>query len=377
MRLFWVVRFCLYLLASGLTIADGFQESTVSEFALWEQTGGDLDHLNGYIYSASSPNVKHHEAHRSLLATSALNRNKKPTLSNFLENLFRPVEEPNAQKLNTVEASTVNSTTGFKPIRINCGGKALTDAKGNEWSDDAYYNKGFKFMNLPSALAGAQDSSLYQTYRYNLGMFGEPLKYTFPIPNGEYEVVLYFPDKLSIAPNMRKFEVWIEDSLAFMSDEIADATQGTALSMTTDAIVSDENLEIKFDAITRYAYVSAIVVSALPPSAPFAPPAAPIAPPTAQIAPPTTQIGPTITPMAPLSAPIAAPTAPIAPHTAPIATPTTPIATPTAPIIPPMAQIAPPAAPIPPTTAPIAPPTASIAPPTAPILRPHLPLLCP
>jgi Malectin domain len=275
MQRFWVVRFCLYLLACGLTIADVGQESTVSEFAPWEQTRGDLDHLNGYIKdSSSSLKVEHDEAYRSLLATSALDRNKKPALSNFLENLFRPVQEPQAQQLNTFEASDVNSTTDFKPIRINCGGKALKDAQGNEWSEDAYYNKGFKSINMPSALSATQDSSLYQTYRYDFGMFGEPLTYSFPIPNGEYQVVLYFPRKLSIAPKLRKFEVWIEDSLAFTSDEIA-ATQGPALSMTTHAIVSGDNLKIKFDAKTRYAYVSAIVVSALPPSAPIAPPTVP------------------------------------------------------------------------------------------------------
>ncbi|WP_225552136.1 malectin domain-containing carbohydrate-binding protein [Sphingobacterium bovistauri] len=92
--------------------------------------------------------------------------------------------------------------------RVNCGGDSYTDTFGQKWlADKAYdgvdwgahsWTDEFSEINPLFAsqrrvfdpIKGTADWPLFQTFRYGLHKMG----YTFHLPNGEYEIELYFAE---------------------------------------------------------------------------------------------------------------------------------------------------------------------------------------
>ena len=70
----------------------------------------------------------------------------------------------------------------FQPMRINCGGRALTDRAGNKWEKDIYHNgKAEEYDCGPKDFRGTADDILYRTERFDKKL----LKYEIPnIPRG-------------------------------------------------------------------------------------------------------------------------------------------------------------------------------------------------
>jgi glucose/arabinose dehydrogenase len=171
------------------------------------------------------------------------------------------------------------SESAFSTIRINCGGGAVRDAQGNVWLKDQYFNKGFRSPNVIGRLKRGNGGSslwrksIYTSYRYDYALLGKrPLQYTIPVPNGEYEVTLYFPDRLvkGVAPKLRRFTVQLEDLVSLHSDEMAlpraddNNAAAPAASLSSLILVSDQTLEIALSAPWgRRVYVAAIVVESL------------------------------------------------------------------------------------------------------------------
>ena len=82
----------------------------------------------------------------------------------------------------------------FALVRVNAGAPAYTDGFGNPWSPDQAYQQGSwgyvggKTYSTGSAIANTTDDPLYQKVRY------ANFRYQFDVPNGEYEVTLYFAE---------------------------------------------------------------------------------------------------------------------------------------------------------------------------------------
>src|SRR5882724_11620788 len=77
-------------------------------------------------------------------------------------------------------------------IRINCGGKAYTDAKAQVWKADSGYGSGI-VSSIAATVAGTADQALYQNGRYTQALT-TPLVYSFPVAAGSYHVNLYFAE---------------------------------------------------------------------------------------------------------------------------------------------------------------------------------------
>jgi hypothetical protein len=125
---------------------------------------------------------------------------------------------------------TVNpSTLVFTPIRINAGGAAYTDTKGNLWSADSNYNSG-SLHNTTNTISGTSDQPLFQTFHQSPET--NPTVYTFNgIPNGNYTVTLDFAESHYTSVGSRVFNVSINGSVVLSNFDIfATAGQNTALS---------------------------------------------------------------------------------------------------------------------------------------------------
>ncbi|HVU32575.1 MAG TPA: malectin domain-containing carbohydrate-binding protein, partial [Opitutaceae bacterium] len=169
--------------------------------------------------------------------------------------------------------------------RVNCGGPDYVDRDGNRWAADHDYSPGDSwgsiswaaaFPNLPprfgsqrktyDPIAGTRDPALFRTYRYGR----DQLRYVFSVPNGEYEVELYFvepwygdwtadhlPGPTVPVPSAhaagldctgwRLFDVAVNGSTVLQHLDLwREAGRDTALKKIVPAKVTDGRLEISF-----------------------------------------------------------------------------------------------------------------------------------
>src|SRR5215470_3100055 len=155
------------------------------------------------------------------------------------------------------------------PIRIDCGGSAYTDTKGQLWQADTGFNGG-RTATTNIAVAGTTDPQLFQSNRY-VGPNAKTLIYSFPAASGLYHVNLYFAETNSTLQSVgaRVFNVKIEGDVIFPNLDIyAAAGANTALVKSADVMVSDGNMTIEFDDVVQSAEISAIEITqtvAMPP----------------------------------------------------------------------------------------------------------------
>lgn len=119
---------------------------------------------------------------------------------------------PAAPGLDTLTASQPNLTLpksgGNYLYRINCGGEQYKDCNGSVWeADTEYRGEGHGWLSWPSEyenldhrlgsfrntsdfILGTRDQGLFKTYRYGR----HKLVYLFQVPNGHYELELYFAE---------------------------------------------------------------------------------------------------------------------------------------------------------------------------------------
>jgi len=106
--------------------------------------------------------------------------------------------------------------------RINCGGLALTDATGVEWSADEYYNLGTRLSTDLSLLTAGLDS-IYLTERKNDNSRAR-VKYEIPLTVGNYLCSLHFAEASTqvTVKGQRVFDVLINDEVTLSSLDIFD-----------------------------------------------------------------------------------------------------------------------------------------------------------
>jgi pectate lyase len=149
---------------------------------------------------------------------------------------------------------------------VNAGGPGYTDGEGNRWSADQPYTPGGwgyvggKTHSTRDPIANTADDSLYQSERY--GNFS----YKFDVPDGLYDVTLYFAEIYWKEAGRRRFDVLIEGDLVLDNYDIfATAGHDAALALVFPELwVEDGQLNIEFITVNDHAQTAAIAVSSSP-----------------------------------------------------------------------------------------------------------------
>jgi hypothetical protein len=149
-------------------------------------------------------------------------------------------------------------------IRINCGGGAFTDAKGNTWAADSGWTATSGDItnfgrNYPVANATPDMYPLYQTHRYNhkSGSF----YYSFTgIPAGSYTVRLMWAEVDPVTYG-NKLHVMIGGNPVLTDFNPTQAAGGVqrAIDRTFTATVTDGTIRIDFTAAAGAGYVGATI----------------------------------------------------------------------------------------------------------------------
>jgi len=148
------------------------------------------------------------------------------------------------------------------PLRVNAGGGAVVDARGQTWLEDSYYSGGFTYA-APNAIAGTGTPALYQTER--AGLFS----YQIPLPPGRYQVTLHFAEIYYKNQGKRVFSVNAEGVPSVVAlDIVAAAGPNAANAASFEVEVSDGVLSLDFVPMVENPKLSALEVALLRSGAP-------------------------------------------------------------------------------------------------------------
>ena len=192
---------------------------------------------------------------------------------------------PHMSRLYTPAAETQNllrPQPGYHYIyRVNCGGDKYKDSHGNEWlpdrsrsGDSTWGSTSWtnRFPGLPpffasqrttgDAIKGTADWPLFQTFRYGR----QELTYTFPLPDGDYRVELYFIEpwiNWKEGSGARLFDIAINGITVLHNLDIyKEAGHDRALKKVINAHVSGGKLLLSFPhTAAGQALISAIAIA--------------------------------------------------------------------------------------------------------------------
>jgi Malectin domain/Immunoglobulin I-set domain len=139
------------------------------------------------------------------------------------------------------------SANAQSTIRVNVGGPAYTDSKGQAWSADFGFNSGNASNCAPrSTVKGSTDPFLFKSARVR-GSTNPELQYTFPITNGSYIVNLYFSDPCDSVVGDRVFDVQLQGVTVFPALDIVQVVGlNHALIKSATVSVTNHQLTIRF-----------------------------------------------------------------------------------------------------------------------------------
>jgi Malectin domain len=133
-----------------------------------------------------------------------------------------------------------------QPVRINCGGSSYTDSKGQLWLADSSFSGG-TVEKIATPVSGTPDPLLYEDYRWN------PTSYSFTVPNGQYQVNLYFTEAnpKAEAVGARVFNVSLQEAAVFANLDIyASAGANAALTKSANVNVTSSTITIRFSHVS-------------------------------------------------------------------------------------------------------------------------------
>lgn len=159
--------------------------------------------------------------------------------------------------------------------RINCGGEDYVDSHGQRWQADSHWNSwAEEYENLDpryasfgrtyDPIAGTKDDLLLQTYRWGR----QKLKYRFEVPNGHYQVELYFVEPWygtgggMDCTGWRLFDVALNGRVVLDDLDVwREAGHDRALKKVVAVDVENGVLELGFPEVRSYqAVLSAIAI---------------------------------------------------------------------------------------------------------------------
>ncbi len=171
--------------------------------------------------------------------------------------------------------------------RVNCGGADYIDTYGNRWQADVHWNGSNTswgstswtddYSGMPpfygsqratnDPIQGTYDWELMQSFRYGM----HKLKYHFPVPDGKYQVELYFIEPWygtggsMQCKDWRKFDVAINGEVVLKDLDIwLEVGHDRLLQKTVTVEVKNGMLELSFPQVkSSEAIISAIAISTL------------------------------------------------------------------------------------------------------------------
>ncbi|RKD90280.1 malectin domain-containing carbohydrate-binding protein [Mangrovibacterium diazotrophicum] len=168
--------------------------------------------------------------------------------------------------------------------RVNCGGADYTDQNGNLWMADVRWDGGESwgsrswtddYPGLPAfygsqrqtcdPIEGTLDWPLIQTFRYGQ----DKLRYHFPLPDGDYQLELYFVEPWYgtggslVCEDWRVFDVAVNGETVLKDLDIwKEAGHDRLLKKTVPVTVRGGKLDLSFpDVKSGQAVISAIAIS--------------------------------------------------------------------------------------------------------------------
>jgi hypothetical protein len=142
-------------------------------------------------------------------------------------------------------------------LRINCGGLALTDQAGIQWSGERYGVGGGTFTYSPRDIAGTADDYRYYTVRYSSGAnFG----YSLPAAAGSYTLKLHFAECWFTTPGSRVFNVRVNGALALANLDVVAAAGGANAAVVRNLPVTStgSGVTVLFENVRNGPIISAI-----------------------------------------------------------------------------------------------------------------------
>lgn len=133
-----------------------------------------------------------------------------------------------------------------QPVRINCGGSSYTDSKGQFWQADSSFSGG-TMETIATPVGGTADPLLYEDYRWN------PTSYSIAVPNGQYQVNLYFTEANPKAESVgaRVFNVSLQGTTLFQNlDIFAAVGANVALIKSANVNVTASAIKIGFTSVS-------------------------------------------------------------------------------------------------------------------------------
>lgn len=151
------------------------------------------------------------------------------------------------------------STSGTPIARINAGGGFYTDTLGRAWSADQNFVGSSYSYGITETIAGTNDSPLYQDERS--GINSSSFAYNIPVTDGIYNVNLHFAEIWWQKAGQRVFDVDIEGQ-SFLNDFdiLTETAAKTALTKSTQLVVTDGELNISFETVIENPKVNAIEI---------------------------------------------------------------------------------------------------------------------
>ncbi len=191
------------------------------------------------------------------------------------------------QQVLQTPTSTRTPVSGALDIPVNVGGTSFTDSTNKTWfADQAYTSGGYGYVNPQSAFftsdtvdgAALKDQPLYQDWRE-----GTSLEYEFTVPNGSYQVNLYW-NQIADTPGEYNFNVLTQGQTVGSNLDLS--FEGPYFSAVTqsfyDAAVTNGIFDVQLDSPTDFAALAGIEVigEQSNPTATFTPTATPSLTPT-------------------------------------------------------------------------------------------------
>ena len=183
------------------------------------------------------------------------------------------VSDGTATDTDTVTVTVEDDGTADEVVyRINAGGDTYTDADGNQWAADDYFNSPGQTTDAETQfgttdIAGTDDDRLYLTERY--WQDASDTEYSLPVDDGTYTVRLhlaeiYFGSQTSTGDGERVMSANVEGGDVELDgyDIHADVGANTATVKEYTVEVTDGSLDIDFSASANNPKISAIEVVA-------------------------------------------------------------------------------------------------------------------
>ncbi len=162
------------------------------------------------------------------------------------------------------------SVLAQQPIRVNCGGPAYTDSKGQVWDADHSFNSGAVYSTT-APISRTVDPKLYQNQRG-----GSAVIYSFPLPNGNYTVNVLLAEIQYATSGARIMNIKVQGNTEYPNVDIySQVGANAAITKSSNSVVKNGLLTVELDSVVGGATCSAIEIlpqNPAPAPAPTGPP---------------------------------------------------------------------------------------------------------